>query len=384
MRIIHTSDWHLGRLFHGVNLLEDQVYILEKFVHLVKESRPDVILISGDVYDRSLPPAEAVSLLGEILTKVCLENKIPVIIIAGNHDNPERLSFAQEILGNQGVHIVGLLNDFFRPIIIEDQYGPVYFCPIPYCEPAFARSFLQDENIRDHDGTMIALTKKILSNIPEERRKVGLAHAMVVGGEESESERPLTVVGGAGAVNIDSFKWFHYVALGHLHRPQGMGNGTIRYAGSLLKYSFSEVDHRKSVTLLELDGIGQVTGLEEISLGYRRNVRIIEGNLEELLQGPQDGLNKEDYIKVILKDKGALLDPLGKLRTLYPNILDLERPMLLAGPGKGKSAMDHRKMNDVDLFSAFFAQVGGQVLSNEEKNELNSILDDFYQQERGL
>ncbi|MEL7566043.1 MAG: exonuclease SbcCD subunit D [Dehalobacterium sp.] len=384
MRIIHTSDWHLGRLFHGVNLLEDQAYILENFVYLVKESKPEVILISGDVYDRSLPPAEAVSLLGEILTRICLEYKVPVIIIAGNHDNPERLSFAQEILSGQGVYIVGLFNDFFRPIIMEDQYGPVYFCPIPYCEPAFARNYLQDENIRDHDGAMAALTNKIVSNIPEGRRRVGLAHALVVGGEESESERPLTVVGGAGAVDVDLFKCFHYTALGHLHRPQGMESGTVRYAGSLLKYSFSEVDQPKSVTFIELDSIGQVTDLEEITLGCRRDMRIIDGNLAELLQGSRDGLNKEDYIKVILKDEGALLDPLGKLRTVYPNILDLERPILLAGPGKGKPAMDHRKMNDVDLFSSFFEQVGGQALSDEEKNELSSILDEFYHQERGL
>lgn len=388
MRIIHTADWHLGRLFHGVNLLEDQVYILENFMSLVQDTKPDAILISGDVYDRSLPPAEAVRLLGEVLTRISLDYKVPVILIAGNHDNAERLSFAQGILENQGVYIVGILNDFFRPIILSDQYGPVYFCPIPYTEPAFARTFLQEENIRDHDSAMAYLTKRISSSIPTGSRKVGLVHALVIGGEESESERPLSVVGGAGGVNMDIFQNFHYVALGHLHRPQALGRGNIRYAGSLLKYSFSEVDHKKAVTLLELDDKGNLSSQEDIPLGCRRDMRIITGNLDELLRGPQNGFNKDyykdDYIKVVLTDEGALLDPLGKLRKVYPNILDLERPMFSAGSGTGKPAVDHRKMDDVDLFASFFQQVGGQALSDEEKNELNSILDDFYRQERGL
>jgi len=384
MRIIHTADWHLGRLFHGVNLLEDQVYVLDNFMHFVKDSKPDVILIAGDVYDRFLPPADAVTLLGEILTRISLDEKIPVLIIAGNHDNPERLSFAQGILGHQGVHIVGVLNDFFRPVVIYDSSGPVYFCPIPYAEPAYARSFLQDENIRDHHDTMVSLTQNMLKGIPPKARKVALAHALVMGGEECESERPLTVVGGASAVNPDAFRDFHYVALGHLHRAQRMGCATIRYAGSLMKYSFSEADHQKSVTLLELDEQGGVSYLEETNLGCRRDLRVVEGNLKELLQGPPEGVNKEDYLKVILKDEGALLDPLGKLRTVYPHVLELERPMFSTGAGKGKPAMDHRKMSEADLFSAFFTEVWGQAMSPEEEKELLSMLHDFEHQERGL
>jgi exonuclease SbcD len=384
MRIIHTADWHIGRLFHGVNLLEDQQYVLENFIALIKESRPDVILISGDVYDRALPPGDAVRLFGEVLTRISRDSQVPVIIIAGNHDHPERLSYAQGILSQQQVYTVGALNDFFRPIIIEDSFGPVYFCPIPFAEPSFAREYCGEDNIRDQEGAMAALTKKITAAIPRGKRKIALAHAMVLGGEVSESERPLTVVGGAGAVSLDSFRDFDYVALGHLHRPQSMGQSSVRYAGSLLKYSFSEVNHKKSVTLLEIDGEGKMSHLEEMPLGCRREMHIIKGRLPDLLESTPAGVEREDYIKAILMDEGALLDPMGKLRVRYPNILELERPQFTAILEQGRPTVDHRKMTDGDLFFSFFEQVGGGTLSEEGKDRLNQVLDDHNRRERGL
>lgn len=380
MRILHTSDWHLGRIFHGTYLTGDQAHVLQQFIQLAGEARPDVIVITGDIYDRSVPPTEAINLLDETLSRILMDYKVPVILITGNHDSPDRLGFGARLMARQELHLIGQLTDRLKPVVINDQYGPVYFCPAPYAEPPLVRERLLAPGAVNHEQAMLSLIQHLSAPIPAGARKVVLAHAFVAGGEESESERPLSV-GGSGTVSASFFEPFNYAALGHLHQPQQAGSEHVRYAGSLLKYSFSEASHRKSVTLVEMDGDGK-TSFETISLTPRRDVRRLEGYFTDILAGPGNGENRDDYIMVTLRDTGPIMDAIGKLRQVYPNVLHLERPGLTAGGELRGPGADHRRLNEADLFSSFFEQVTGTPLSDEQDKAFAEILEQFYRQER--
>jgi len=380
MRFLHTSDWHLGRIFHGVHLTDDQAYILDQFIELIQDVKPDAVLVAGDVYDRSVPPIEAVKLLDETMTRILLDCRVPVIMIAGNHDSPERLGFGTRLLARQGLHVVSRINDAPAPVILDDAHGPVYFCPVPYAEPPVVREVLSVTDALEHDGAMRLLTGRLLARVPAGARTVALAHAFVAGGEASDSERPLSV-GGTGTVDCSCFQNFHYTALGHLHGPQRAGSAGIRYAGSLLKYSFAESASRKSVTLVEMDGAGELQ-IEEIALTPRRDVRCLTGYLDELITMNGDNLNRDDYLMVSLMDTGAILDAIGKLRLVYPNLLHIERPGLagageLRGPGG-----DHRRVSEADLFASFFEQVTGEHLQHDLQQTFAETLASLYRQER--
>ncbi|AGL02107.1 exonuclease SbcCD subunit D [Desulfoscipio gibsoniae] len=379
MRFIHTADWHLGRIFHGVHLTDDQAYILEQFVRLVGDIKPDAVVIAGDVYDRSVPPHEAVQLLDEVLYRIIMDCRVPVLIIAGNHDSSQRLGFGHRLLARQGLYITGQLNTGFVPVVIEDAHGPVYFCPVPYIEPPVVRELLGMRDVQEHDGAMAAVVGRWTSRVPPGGRKVALAHTFVAGGEESESERPLSI-GGADRVPAAHFQAFNYTALGHLHKSQAAGGEHIRYAGSLMKYSFSEAAHNKSVTLVELDALGNVTW-EALSLSPRRDVRCIDGYLSDILAETPGGDSKEDYIMVTLRDSGAILDAIGKLREVYPNVLHIERPYLTSGGALRGPGGDHRRLSEMDLFTSFFQQVSGEELSPEQQKVLARTVEQIYRQD---
>lgn len=380
MRLIHTADWHLGRIFHGVHLTEDQAHVLEQLIDLVRESKVDVVLVSGDIYDRAVPPPEAVALLDDVLSRLILDCKVSVVIIAGNHDSPDRLGFASRLLAGQGLHVVGSLPSKPVSIAFRDQHGPVSVYALPYAEPPVVREQLGIDDIRDHDSAMRSLVDQVRNIQPDGARSILMTHAFVAGGEESESERPLTV-GGAGTVNISSLQGFHYVALGHLHRPQKVGDNHIHYSGSLLKYSFSESPHTKSVNLIEMDDKGNCK-IERIPLTTLRDVRCVEGYMDDILKGPEKGESKEDYLMVTLHDKGAILDAMGKLRSVYPNVLHIERTYLTTGDERRGTRTDHRKMTEEELFASFFQQVTGEELSEEEKSAFSSIVNSMRQRER--
>ena len=284
MRFLHTADWHLGRQFYQASLIEDQAHVLDQFVDLAKQSRVDAVLVCGDVYDRALPPPDAVALLDETLERLVLDAKVPVLMIAGNHDSPERLGFGASLLRKQGCHISGPLRGTLETLVLEDEKGPVRFISLPYADPPMVRQVLEQADLVGHDAAVAALTEQARTLCEAGERLVMLGHCWVNGGTASESERPLTV-GGAGMVGAKRFEGFDYVALGHLHRPQKVADH-IHYSGSLLKYSFSEVDHKKSANLIEMDDRGSVT-VERVPLSPKRDVRIIEGLLSEILDGPQ-------------------------------------------------------------------------------------------------
>jgi len=377
MRFLHTADWHLGRIFYNLHLTEDQAFVLEQFVDLVKDTQPDAVVIAGDVYDRSVPPPDAVRLLGEVLGRISIDLKVPIVMIAGNHDSPERLGFGDRVLARQQLHVFGQVANGATPLVLEDRYGPVYFFPIPYAEPAVVRE-KTGLVVESHDDALKLLINQMNALVPANCRRVAVAHAYVGGGEASESERPLSI-GGMATVETGVFSPFHYVALGHLHQAQVVEKPQIRYAGSLLKYSFSEADHRKGVSLVEIDAVGNVK-VEQVSLRPRRDVRCITGYLSDILKA--EDKQADDYIMVTIKDTGALLDPMGKLRQVYPNILHFERSYLEVNGSITTLRTDHRRQEERQLFSDFFSQVTGQPLSEGESFVLNQLLTDFNRRER--
>lgn len=358
MRILHTSDWHLGRLFHRVHLTDDQAHVLEQFVELAREERPDAVLIAGDLYDRAVPPPEAVELLDDVLTRLTAELGIPTFAIAGNHDSAERVGFGARLLAQRELHIAGTLGQA-GVVTLKDAHGEVDFVSVPYAAPEVVRSAFGDETIRGHEAALRAQLAAIAAT-GSGRRRVAMAHAFVEGATTSESERPLTV-GGTGSVDASVFEGFDYVALGHLHRPQQIAPG-VRYSGSLLPYSFSEVGYEKSVSLVELDANG-VVQVREIELAPRRRVRVLEGLFEELLAAAPS----EDYLLVRLEDREPVLDAMARLRRRYPNTLLVERDKLASASGRSLSpGQDPRRMDTLDLFARFYRDVVGAE-GEEEK-----------------
>ncbi len=378
MRFIHTADWHLGRTFHNVSLVEEQEHALAQLVAMARDEKPDALVLAGDVYDRAVPPTEAVRLLEWVLQEVVLGLKVPVLLIAGNHDSPHRLGFASELLARQGLHIRGALSDDLRPVVLHDGHGPVRFFLLPYAEPSLVRERLADESVRTHDAAMEALTRRILGPEPPPR-SVLVAHCFASGGMESESERPLSV-GGAGTVDTARFRGFRYTALGHLHRPQRLG-ATVRYSGSLLKYSFSEAAHRKSVSMVEMDADGDVR-TEELPLTPRRDVRVVEGALSELLRDPAAHGPVDDYLLVRLTDKSAILDAMGKLREAFPNVLHLERPGLWRSGEVAVAGRDQLRKSEEELFAGFFREMTGDELSPEQAAVFGKVVEALHRGDR--
>jgi len=379
MKLIHTSDWHLGRIFHGVHLTDDQEHVLRQFVDLVADVKPDAVLIAGDIYDRAVPPPEAVALLDDVLSSITLKLKVPVIMIAGNHDSPERLGFGSRVMAERGLHVFGPLSQSIEPIQLEDKSGLVNLYCLPYAEPPVVRQVF-DQEAPDHNSIFKLLLNEAKKKHPPGRRSILMTHAFVAGGEESESERPLSV-GGSGMVDAQLFSDFNYVALGHLHRPQKAGFEHVQYSGSLMKYSFSEADHKKAVNIVEMDASGGVK-LEKVSLLPRRDVRRIEGNLADIIAGAAKDNGKHDYLMVTLQDKQAILDAMGKLREVYPNVLHIERPMLSIDGKLNNNQADHRKIDDAQLFASFFSQVMNEDLSDDEQRAYKTVVQELIHSDR--
>ncbi|WP_303721068.1 exonuclease SbcCD subunit D [Malonomonas rubra] len=375
MRFIHTSDWHLGRQFHNVSLLEDQRHVLRQIVATVAERQVDAVIVAGDIYDRSVPPATAVELLDEVVYLICDELQVPMIMISGNHDGPERLGFGARQMAAGRLHVVGPLWEEPQPIILQD----VAFYPIPYCDPPTVRNRYNVE-VSSHDQAMAHLLQLVRANNSRQRPCVPIAHCFLAGGEVSESERPLSL-GGAGQVSVEHFQDFAYVALGHLHGPQCKGGEQIRYSGSPLKYSFSEQMQKKSLTLVELDETG-LARIEKIPLQPLHDMRILEGPLEELLQAGKTDPHAEDYLLIRLSDTHAILDLMNKLRQVYPNLLHIERPGLMTQGEPLTANRERLKKGEQAMFSDFYTQVSGEVLTAEQDEIVTASLERLHLEER--
>jgi len=364
MRILHTSDWHLGRQFHNVSLLEDQRHALEQVLAIIRERQVDVVLVAGDIYDRSVPPAAAVELLDQTVHGICHGLGVPLIMIAGNHDGPQRLAFGARQLAGAGLHVFGPLQKELQPVTLDKDGVEVAFYPLPYAEPATVRQVFGVE-VASFDEAQGFLLEQVRQHNGLQRPCVVIAHCFLAGGEVSESERPLSL-GGADQVAPERFRDFAYAALGHLHGPQQRGAEHVRYSGSLLKYSFSEERQRKGVTLIELDA-ERNTRIEQIPLVPLHDMRTLEGSLAELLAAGQRDRHRDDYLLVRLTDSHAILDVMSKLREVYPNVLHLERPGLMARGEALQVGRERLKQGALAMFEDFFDQVAGQQLSSEQR-----------------
>jgi exonuclease SbcD len=392
MRLLHTADWHLGRLFHNVHLTDDQAVVLDQLVELVRDVRPDAVLVAGDLYDRAVPPTEAVELLDDVLTRIVDGLHVPVIAIAGNHDSASRLGFGRALLRERGLHLTGELRPEPPVVTLRDAHGPLHVVSLPFAEPSLARHAYGADDIHDQQAVAAAGVARALAGTPPGERRVALAHAFLAGGAESDSERPLSV-GGAGSVAAGTFDGFDYVALGHLHRPQQAGGAAIRYAGSLLKYSFAEHDHQKSVALVEIGAPGSAEGdagaagrarvaLELVPLTPVRDVRVVVGLLADLIDEGRDDPRRDDYVHAVLRDASALLDPLGRLREVYPNALGIERPDLERRPDGAEAPGEVLKRSETELFADFFAYVTGAPVDEAQAAAFAATVDDLRGRER--
>lgn len=371
MKFIHTSDWHLGRQFHNVSLLDDQQAVLEQLISYIEDNPVDAVVVAGDVYDRSVPPTVAIELLNRVVKRICTELKTPMILISGNHDGAERLGFGSEQMKNSGLHIISNFEDMLSPVVITTKAaGEVALYGMPYNDPEQVR-FAYKESVSTHDEAHKLLVEKITEQFQPHQRRVLISHCFVDGAIESDSERPLSI-GGSDRVSHEHFLDFDYVALGHLHQPQKKGEEYIRYSGSLMKYSFGEQNQKKGFTLVEINESGFASA-EHIELTAPHEMRIIEGDLEQVIEKGKTDPKSEDYLLVRLMDKHAILNPMEKLRAVYPNVLHLEKPGMLIGVEQ-EMAQAKLARSEIDMFRDFFSEAQDSQLSQEQERAVNDII----------
>ncbi|TQS75364.1 exonuclease SbcCD subunit D [Ornithinibacillus gellani] len=381
MKIIHTADWHLGKIVQGVYMTEDQQYILDQFVKAVEKEQPDVVIIAGDLYDRAVPPTEAVHLLDDVLKRIVQSLHIPVLAIAGNHDSPARLDFGSSMMKANGLHMVGRFDKNQQPVILHDDYGAVHFHLVPYADPSVIRQELRDDTIRSHHDAAHAIVRHLLANRDEQARHVYIGHLFATPYGEAEenssdSERPLSI-GGAEYVDARIFSPFHYSALGHLHQAHYVGEEKIRYAGSILKYSISEERHQKGYLVVELDDQGN-TEIEKRLLEPRRDMRTIEGTIDEILAHPIC----DDYVFVTLLDETPVLSPMEKIRTVYPNAMHVARKNYKLEIAATSIPDKKTQLSELELFQAFYKEIIGQPASAETETLFKDVLTDLLREEK--
>lgn len=366
MRFLHTADWHLGRIFHGLRLTEEQSYLLDQLIELTKAEKTEAVIIAGDIYDRGVPPEDAVRLFDEVLCRLVKEAGQKVILIAGNHDNPARLGFGQILLAGENVFITSPLSATTSPIVLQDQYGPVYFAPFSYGDPLAARTIFRNEAIRSHEDVLCTQINCMLPQIPPKARSIAIAHVFLAGAQASpDSERPLAI-GGTTSVSPALFSPFSYTALGHLHMHQTWGE-SMAYAGSLMKYSFNETAQKKGVFIIEL-GANKVEALQSVPLTARHDLKQLRGSFAELMAGENSEL-KEAFLQITLTDATPILDAKARLEQRYPHILHLQYERLLHQP-ESIAHRSQRKLSYLELTTAFFEQVGEGPLSAEQRDLL--------------
>lgn len=385
MRILHTGDWHLGRIFYARHLTNDQAYVLEhQFFKLLKDAKIDAVVIAGDVFDRAVPPVEAVELWDMVITKLALDYKIPTLVIGGNHDSAERLDMGRDLYSRSHVHVWGRMDRSLEPLYLEDGYGEIAFCPMPFTEPRTVLTNLLEtvpakqrldewQNLAVAYGeTYAAWADYLRSLVPQGMRTVGMAHTMVAGSITSESERPL-VIGGTANVGVDVFAPFNYTALGHIHRPQRMGTDNIRYSGSLLKYSFDEANHNKSFTIVDMDAKGHCQ-IEQVGIEAQHDVAIVKGNFNDILQDTAlRETYKDTYLQVELADTEPVIDGMARLRDVFPYAMSLELTGRMQAELTADNRVNYKELSERELFEDFALAVRNEPLSDEEKEFMNSL-----------
>ena len=405
MRFLHTADWHLGRIFYGQYLTDDQAHVLEhQFFTILKEEKIDGILLAGDVFDRAVPPIEAIELWDSIITRLAMDYKVPLFVVSGNHDGAERLEVGRSMLSRSGIHIWGSPHHALQPFEFESSDGKVAICPMPFSEPrrigdalglsaseskpvdteaedslfSYVESNEQESesifNLHNYDQMYQAWSDYLYQQVPKGMPSIAISHAFVMGGEVGGSERTLSV-GGSEQVSPHVFKNFHYTALGHLHGPQRMGADSIRYSGSPLKYSFDEQGQKKSFTIIDMDTKGNVD-ISTIPVEAKRDVVILEGHFEDLLNNKELQIkHKDDYVQARLLDTMPIMDGMAKLRQVYHRCMTIELAGRIATPVADMGDVVFKELNERQLFNQFAETVWKEPLTEAEQSYIDSVWD---------
>ena len=405
MRFLHTSDWHLGRIFYGQYLTDDQAHVLEnQFFSILKDEKIDGIVLAGDVFDRAVPPIEAVELWDSIITRLAMDYKVPLFVVGGNHDGAERLEVGRSMLSRSGIHIWGSPHHALQPFEFEGPDGKVAICPMPFSEPrrigdalglgaivskpvdidvtedslfSYVETNEQEFsslNLHNYDQMYQAWSDYLYKQVPKGMRSIAISHAFVMGGEVGGSERTLSV-GGSEQVSPQVFKDFHYTALGHLHGAQRMGADYIRYSGSPLKYSFDEHTQKKSFTIIDMDAKGKVD-ISTIPVEAKRDVVILEGYFEDLLNNKElQAKHKDDYVQARLLDMMPIMDGMAKLRQVYHRCMTIDLVGRVVTPIADMGEAVFKELNERELFNQFAETVWKEPLTEREQQYINSVWD---------
>jgi len=404
MKFIHTADLHIGKRICERSMLDDQKYILDQILKVVDDEKPDAVLIAGDVYDKSVPSAEAVEMLDDFLVELSTRGT-RTFVLSGNHDSAERIAFGGRLMENRGVYMSPVYSGSFAPVTLKDEFGEVDVWMLPFVRPATIRACLgngevaevEREKVTDYTSAIQMAVSK-MNRVPG-RRNVLLAHQFVTGAEVDEDGSE-EFVGGLDNVEAYAFDGFDYVALGHIHRPQNVvkneaGVGRIRYSGTPLKYSLSEANHVKSVTVVELgdagangaEGSKAALSIREIPLKPLRDVRKIEGTFAELVSAEyrdaqiREGKSLDDYIYVVLNDENDVLDAAAKLRSYYPNLMTLSYNNSRTRSVANLDFENVEQKMPMDIFGDFFTEMNGRQMNSEEKEFVESMISKIWEGE---
>lgn len=375
MKFLHLSDLHIGKRINEFSMLDDQRYILRQILKITEHARPDAVLLAGDLYDRSVPPGEAVGLLDDFLTELSSRG-MAVFAVSGNHDSPERLQFGSRIMQKNGVTIAGVFQGRLEEAVLSDRFGPIHIYLLPFIKPATAAPFFGEKADTYEKAIRCAVGAQKINTA---ERNVLVAHQFVtaLGSEPERCDSETISVGGADEVDVSNFDAFDYVALGHLHGPQRVGRPNVRYAGSPLKYSFSEARQKKSVSLVELGEKGKAE-ITQIPLSPLHDMREIRGPIEELTSPAVAALgDTQDYIRAVLTDGHEISDAAGRLRAVYPNLMrvDFENARTAAQEHSRTAASgDVSRRSPLELFEEFYRNQAGSELPADEQRELENVI----------
>ena len=370
MKLIHLSDLHIGKRVNEVSMIEDQAYILGQILETIDAEQPGAVLIAGDVYDKSVPSAEAITLFDDFLCRLA-KRKIPVLIISGNHDSPERLAFGNRLLELGGIHISPVYDGKIQSVTLRDTRGEVVVWLLPFVKPAHVKRFYPDSGIESYTDAVRAALEKM--EIDFSKRNVLLTHQFVTGAATCESEE--ISVGGSDNVDASVFEGFDYVALGHIHGPQNIGSNRVRYCGTPLKYSFSESNHHKSVTVVNLGAKGELE-LQLRPLIPRHDMWQFRGTFAEV----SAGTSSDDYLHIILTDEEDVPEAVGKLRLIYPNLMKLSYDNTRTRVNQIiDGAEDVQRKSPLELFDELYELQNNQPMSNEQRSFTRELIESIWE-----
>ena len=378
MKFVHLSDLHLGKRVNEYSMLEDQEYILTKIINIIDDEKPAGVIIAGDVYDKSIPSAEAVQMFDDFLTRLAKRN-LQVFVISGNHDSPERMSFGSRLMDQSGIHISQVYSGKIEPFAMKDEHGIINVYMLPFVKPAHVKRF-SDESIESYtDAIRVAVAEM---NVDQSARNLLITHQFVTGATRSESED--ISVGGSDNVDVTVFDDFDYVALGHIHSPQNCTSERVRYCGTPLKYSFSEAKDSKSVTIVDLAEKGSLS-VKTVSLVPMRDMVEIKGRYNEIMLKSfyEDTSYQEDYTHITLTDEEDIVDAIGKLRTVYHNLMKLDYDnKRTRSVAQVDGAVDVETKTPIELFSDFYELQNNQPMSDEQKAFVEDLIEQVWEDEK--